>query len=399
MKKPFIRWIVFFIILFGQTMIGRSMFAEAAEWEDSVVVLLARFENPKQSSVTPVQVHNMVFGESGSLKAFMEENSYGRETIFGEVHGWYTLPRPTREQCLKHDDAFEDEVVQQVVDRADDDVDFSLYRHLIVIFQATPCFGGTAGGESIRLESDDYDGTKGFKLVTINGRLSLFTLAHEFGHNLGLDHAYAYECGDVSTITPLPPVYPPPLWECQRWEYEDHYTTMGTRAMHHNALYKEYLGWFDEEHQLIEVTESGTYTIQPISSQKEGIKAIKILKEDGPNEIQPLGPIYYYLEFRQPIGFDAVLPLNHPTYGGLLIHQGGDDYNSSSSDLLDMTPNSHPHYTDLLIENDFLGARDFFDAALAVGQVYQDDDAGIEIKPLAITDEGIIVNIFIPQRP
>lgn len=396
MQKLLRRLLIVLVTLTGQTFIGGLASATAPEIETGVIVLLARFPSPRQPALTRQQVHQMVFGESGSLKAFMEENSYGQETIFGEVRGWYTLPKPPRDQFLKGDDEFEDAMVQQVVHLADNDgVDFSAYQQLIVIFQATPYIGGTGGGERIRLETDDFDGTKSFGLTTINGRVTLYVLAHEFGHSLySLDHAYAFECGEAVTVTPLPPPFLKiKNGECQLWEYEDHYTAMGTRAMHHNACYKEYLEWFNQDHQLLEVTETGTYTILPISSQESGIKAIKILKEDGPNEVQPQGPIYYYLEFRQPIGFDAILPANHPTYGGLLIHQGGPEYNRKSSDLLDMTPNSHPLYTDLLIENDVLGARDFYDAALAVDQVYSDEFAGVTIAPLAITDEGIDVYI------
>lgn len=396
MQQLLRRLLLVLVTLTGQTFIGGLASATVPEMETGVVVLLARFPSLRQPPLTRQQVHQMVFGESGSLKAFMEENSYGQETIFGEVRGWYDLPKPPRDQFLKGDDAFEDAMVQEAVRLADNDgVDFSAYEQLIVIFQATPYIGGTGGGESIQLETDDFDNPELFDLVTINGRVTLYVLAHEFGHNLGfLNHAYAFECGEAVTVTPLPDLDPEDRsGECQLWEYEDHYTAMGVRAMHHNACYKEYLEWFNQDHQLLEVTESGPYTIKPIASQESGIKAIKILKEPGPNEIQPRGPIYYYLEFRQPIGFDAILPLNHPTYGGLLIHQGGPAYNRKSSDLLDMTPNSHPLYTDLLIENDVLGARDFYDAALAVGQVYSDEFAGVTIAPLAITDEGIDVYI------
>ncbi|EVU11697.1 metallo-peptidase M12B Reprolysin-like family protein, partial [Vibrio parahaemolyticus V-223/04] len=60
-------------------------------------------------------------------------------------------------------------------------------------------------------------------------------IAHEFGHNLGLSHAKALDCGDASVSN-----------NCNAIEYGDSYDVMGTPDMGYiNTYYKERMGWLN----------------------------------------------------------------------------------------------------------------------------------------------------------
>jgi hypothetical protein len=66
-----------------------------------------------------------------------------------------------------------------------------------------------------------------------NGRLDLWLIGHEMGHNFGLQHSHALECG-VTTLGS----------NCQSFEYGDHLDIMGNFTTgHFNAFQKAQLGW------------------------------------------------------------------------------------------------------------------------------------------------------------
>ena len=69
----------------------------------------------------------------------------------------------------------------------------------------------------------------------INGSLDLKVLSHEMGHNFGLYHSHALDCGTAVLGT-----------NCSVFEYGDRMDTMGnTSAGHFNAFQRERLGWLD----------------------------------------------------------------------------------------------------------------------------------------------------------
>jgi len=105
------------------------------------------------------------------------------------------------------------------------------------------------------------------------------TLAHELGHNLGMQHAATpgASYGDSSDIM-----------------------GGGGRPLRQvNAPHKEQMGWIPPQ-ELVALTNNGTYDIAPLELNPLDTViplTLKIFKPDT-NE-------YYYLSYRAPIGFDA----------------------------------------------------------------------------------------------
>ena len=105
--------------------------------------------------------------------------------------------------------------------------------------------------------------------------------AHEFGHNLGMNHAstLANEYGD--TTDPLGSAL------------------SGLRQL--NAPHQEQMGWRSSD-KFTTITQSGTFYIAPLeltAAETDLAQVLKIAKPDSND--------YYYLSYRQPIGFDANL--------------------------------------------------------------------------------------------
>jgi Gametolysin peptidase M11/NPCBM-associated, NEW3 domain of alpha-galactosidase len=304
--------------------------------EQRVAVLLVNFQDDTSQPYTLAQANDVVFSQAGS---FMRENSFQSAWLTGNAIGWMTLP--IARTCATSTIA---DAAKQAASAAG--LNLALYSRFVYVFPRNDACGwsgvGTVGG----LPSDAW----------INGRLELKVVAHELGHNFGLQHSHANDC-DPSPLGP----------NCTAYDYGDVADVMGaSTASHFNAFQKERLGWLNGggQPQILTAANSGTFQIGAYSSPQTGAKALKV-----PRGIDPLtgAKRWYYVEYRQPIGFDAGLAGLYQTnlFQGVLIRSAieGD---RNSSYLLDMTPNTVPTF-------------DMTDAALLPGQSFVDSQAGLTI--------------------
>lgn len=236
------------------------------------------------------------------------------------------------------------------------------------------CDNGVGAGADP--EAIDYTiGGTTYKFRRLIFPIPFFTsqmIAHELGHTLNLQHANGFDCGG-NQIGP----------GCVGKLVKDYWDIMGAapldpnnryfdNAPHHlSAFRKDDLGWQQDDG--FNIVLSGEYWLYPI----------EIENPDGPQQlnirmINPIGPNYYAVEYRQPIGFDVENPLGL-TYG-VLIRQTGlirIDANMESF-LIDTTPNSK------------VGDDDFIDAALKINSTFEDKEQGIKVTPIVTRDDGAI---------
>src|SRR5712691_10489937 len=151
-----------------------------------------------------------------------------------------------------------------------------------------------------------------------------------------------------------------------------------TQAGHFNSFQKERLDWLNSgsEPPIMTVTSSGTYQIGPYEGQNSVVKALKILQSSSSSS-------YYYVEYRQPVGFDSFLSGYSDIVGGVVVHLASPS-NANSSDLLDMTPSS---------------PSSFNDPALVVSQSYADSTAGVTITPISASSTGASVQVTFSASP
>lgn len=324
--------------------------------EQKTIVVLVNFQdNPTDKPWTISDAYNMVFG---SVSDFYKENSYGQTWFSGDVYGWYTIPVDST-NCDTN--LIESEAKSAATAAG---ADLSLYNRFIYMFpQTNACtWAGVAWVGGIP--------TKAF----INGVLSMRVIAHELGHNMGLYHAHGLNC-DVS-----------PLGDnCLKLDAGDRADIMGGRAGHFNGFHKEYLGYLNSgaSPPITTVQNSGTYTIDPFESNTLNPKALKILKSVDPTTGLKT---WYYLEYRQLLGFDNVLNGVGNLVNGIMFRTGGEDTTTGSYQL-DMTPNSVPtaDYGDL------------DDGALPIGQSYSDPFAGVTITTSWLNSSNAGVNVSFAQ--
>ena len=200
-------------------------------------------------------------------------------------------------------------------------------------------------------------------MAWINGSLQNGVVAHEMGHNLGLYHSHSLECG-AATIAA----------SCSSVDYGDILDVMGSAVppKHFNAAQKERLGWlgYGASPPITTVQSSGVYTIDPYESMGGASKALKVRSAAGD---------WYYVEYRQPIGFDAsTVSANPNVRDGVVVHlMDGSDANGIY--LLDMTP----------------ATASWSDPALGVNQSFVDVAGGITIAPQWTDGTNAGVNIIL----
>ena len=129
---------------------------------------------------------------------------------------------------------------------------------------------------------------------------------HELGHNFGLWHAGSVNCGAQVLGG-----------SCGVSEYGDPFDVMGNiRQMHFNAMQKSALNWIPSTSVKTHSSGTQTYQLSPLESGGQSTYAIKIPTSNAKRT--------YWVEFRQPIGFDS--PLSSLPNLGAQIRVGGPQF-------------------------------------------------------------------------
>ena len=192
------------------------------------------------------------------------------------------------------------------------------------------------------------------------------TLGHELGHNLGLSHSTALECGTAAYGA-----------NCTKIEYGDALDIMGYPGVvgHFSAPHKEKLGWTSDT--TATVTTDGTYLLAPYENLAAGQpQVLKILQSVNPVSGKQT---WYYLSYRQPIGFDGFLSNNTNVRTGVVVHLGLEEPTLPYSYLLDMTPET----------------ASWNDPALSVGRSFSDPSAGVTLQTLWANGTGAAIQVSV----
>jgi M6 family metalloprotease-like protein len=329
----------------------------------NTAVILVNFEDaPANQPWTPAQVQTVVFGSSGA-SGFLLEASYGQTWLTGNVYGWYTIPVSST-TCDTNQIATDANNAATA-----SGVNLSAYTRFVYVFPYNSICAwadtATIGGNP----SQSWVNGGG----TTTNKLDLGTFDHAIGHNFGLYHSHGLDCGAVTLSG-----------QCTVWEYFDVMDTMGACQGHYNSFQKERLGWlnYGSSPPITAVTASGIYNLVPYELADSNAKALKALKFNNPTN----GLSYfYYIEYRQPLGFDSFISsmADQNETNGVVVHLAEQGV-PNSSDVLDMTPKSSTYF-------------DWNDVALVVGASYSDPDAGVTITTESANSSGATVSISLTK--
>jgi hypothetical protein len=316
--------------------------------EQRVLMILVNFQDrPTLQPYSAATASNALFG---TVSNFDRENSQDQTWLTGDVAGWFTIPVNST-VC---DTMGILTYAQQAAQAAG--FNLALYGRFVYAFPSTSACSWSGSGQVGGSVTHTW----------INGSLTTRVLAHELGHNFGVYHSRALECGTTTLGS-----------SCTAVEYGDPADVMGVSGVvaHFNAFQKERMGWLNYQASLpiLTVDGDGTFLIEPYAAAGTGPKALKILKSVDPTTGKRT---HYYVEYRLGSGFDSGLAGNSTLANGVVIHTGSESTGNSSY-VLDMTPET----------------ASWSDAALAVGRSFTDPAAGVTITPLSAGSGGATVQV------
>ena len=360
-----------------------------------VAVILFNFRNNPTQPYTKEDARRFIFTGTPnspdypgnvSVRALYEEESFLPLTFEsklnprgGDVFGWYTIP---------YDDTacayYSWSAAAELAATANGFVD-SKYTNIIYAFPRTSScsFSGSGGiGGHQSWINWDYDPFPPF------GYDFMHIAAHELGHNFKLNHANAYLCTDSSGTVQIPIS----TTNCTVLGYADPIDPMGGnfQLRHFSNFHKNKLDWFEPNNIKI-VNSGGIYTLVPIEQPSTGTQLLMINRS---TLVYPYNNypnlqyyFYYYLEFRQPTGFDE--SFRWPEYfNGVTVrlaqhfeYRGSSD--SQISLLIDTNPASYYY---------------FEDAPLRVNSIFTDTAAGVTIETLRADNASATVRITLSSN-
>jgi cysteine-rich repeat protein len=239
----------------------------------NVLVLAANF-NDRALNCTLPEIDTLMFNDTNSVSDLWEEIAYNKISVVGDSFGPYNINQSYTGIC---DVSNWGNQLNQFAQN--DGINLSNYNRYVYVLPPGPCPAagyGTVGGSPSRswiFTCDIAD-----------------VYAHELGHNFQLGHSSTLVDGNIST-------------------YGDTSSIMGLGGgplRQLNAPQKEDLS-FILDYQ--EVTQSNEYFISPTEADSNSIypRGLKIFR----TVTDELYDEYYYISYRQPIGYDANLSNFH----------------------------------------------------------------------------------------
>lgn len=353
----------------GQDVIDWSLLDPFQEEEpyrvqERVAVILLRFSEegePLEPGFSRSQVEGLVFRDGAR---YLDDVSYGKLGIEGQVAGWYTLPfGPTCDY---------ERVRDWAIRLADGELDYRIFDRVVLAYPNASCNVNGLGtiGKTVL---STRDGEARASIMWLNGTIATWVFVHEYGHNLGLQHASSLSCNK-------PGEFDSACWDS---EYSDPYDGMGNVFPgHYSFPSKVQLGWLKED-QVFKVRRMAgreiTYVVRLTPLElKDGLKGIEI-----PFTLPSGQPAAYYIEYRQRIGEDAKV-------------QRGVDGALVRVSMQSEHRNIRFQHTHILA----MPGKPWWDPhQLDVGTLYADPVAGIEIEPLDRTEQDLFVRLTLSPIP
>lgn len=330
---------------------------------NSVLVILANFSNTAVPGYTAAQAQQVMTSNSDSVANFFREASYGEQLMNVTVTpSWVTMNLARPASCSTTNWQNIGAAAEAAAKALGASYDPASYQFVVYLFPTVPSCGwlGLA-----------YIGNP--HKAWINGPSAFVTqaVAHEMGHNFGLLHAASLSCAGASIGG-----------SCSASEYGDPFDTMGNqRAMHYNATQKARLGWIAATGVQTYAGGSATYTLTPLEMAGGTTYAVKI-PTSSTNRT-------YWIEFRQPIGFDSPLAA-FPNNGAQIrvaspfeIYCPGCDAYSDDTELIDATPSTAA----------------FTDATLVAGNTFRDPTYGINVTVVSASASAMTVQVSSGTAP
>jgi M6 family metalloprotease-like protein len=337
-----------------------------------LAVLMVNFASSSiNTSVTnSASLGAIVNGGSHNLTGYWNEASYGLTSAAADVYGPFNLG-------ADYTGSDYNTLLTDTLNAAASTVTFPNYTHIVIVMpDGFPVGGGlgTVGCESFAAPSTFTAGVVWVRAdFMIPNDVGVCALAHEDGHNMGLNHASTESYGSV----PLGSFGTVPVHN----EYGSFFSLMSecftynvtTLLGHYDAQHKVALGWWVPSNYQT-VTANGSFVLAPTETNTSNLHAIRVQRGVGNN-------FWLWLEYRQNSGYDSTFSaFNGQIYSGAMIH------------FEDPTNTTYIGYTRLLNYTAPVNP-DFSEPALAVGSTWSDPYSLLTLSVPGADASGLHVTV------
>ncbi len=220
--------------------------------------------------------------ELDTMAGFFEEISRGTDRFTGTTFKKYSIDYTATDCLYDNTDNLSDALIEAF---EKDGFDPSEFDHIATVVPSS-CGSDWSGAWA-------YTGGIRNDGVPVFATLSMYKddvydpwfLAHELGHNLGMNHARSMKCGG-------PPYYSTGGRGCSFQEYGNYNDVMGNgEGVYFSGYYQRYLGWIGAKN-VVTAGRDGEFNLQPVDAGECGIQALRV-------PIPGESTSYFYVEFRQ----------------------------------------------------------------------------------------------------
>ena len=221
-------------------------------------------------------------GELDTAAGFFEEVSRGTDRFTGTTFRKYSIDYTATDCLYDNTDNLSDALIEAF---EKDGFDASEFDHIATVVPSS-C-GSDWSGAWAYVGGIRNDGIPYFATLSMykDDVYDPWYLAHELGHNLGMNHARSMECGG-------PLYYSADERGCSFEEYGNWNDVMGNgEGVYFGGYYQRYLGWIGAKH-VVTAGRDGEFNLQPVDAGECGVQALRV-------PIPGESGSYFYVEFRQ----------------------------------------------------------------------------------------------------
>jgi hypothetical protein len=355
----------------GDATIGPADFTPGPR---TVLVLLMQISGqPAPGSADTVR--SIVFTAPNSANAFIQAETFGQLSLTGRLRGDGDVYGPYVIQSKQKSDVCDNigwgtDAKQKFTQATG--MDAEAWDNVIYVFQSSACnFSGVAEIGQLPIGGARHVWVNP---VLSNGVPTTSVIAHELGHNFGVDHAGGLVCAAGGVRISFSEACAADAGQLTN-QYLDPFDVMGSGARQESAYHKWESAWLPSS-SVLSVTRSGTYLVAPEEQASNDLQLLEVPRGAGLPS--------YWLDFRQPFGtFFDNFAATDPVVNGVTIRYANSSTmpHPSKSWLIDTTPSTDS----------------FADAPLGVGRTYTDAARGVSVTTVSVSAQGALVKISVPN--